>query len=69
MQSSSTFMRKLGPIIEVKKSVINDRENISYWEEPEQSKVLENKFCLFQIQLSVLGELQPQESFKIFTPI
>ena len=47
MQSSSTFMRKLGPIIEVKKSVINDRENISYWEEPEQSKVLENKFCLF----------------------
>ena len=67
MQSSSTS--KLGPIIEVKKSVINDRENISYWEEPEQSKALENKFCLFQIQLSVLGELQPQENFKIFTPI
>ena len=67
MQSSSTS--KLGPIIEVKKSVINDRENISYWEEPEQSKALENKFCLFQIQLSVLRELQPQEHFKIFTPI
>ena len=69
MQSSSTFMRKLGPIIEVKKSVINDRENISYWEEPEQSKALGNKFCLFQIQLSVLGELQPQENFKFFAPI
>ena len=67
MQSSSTS--KLGPIIEVKKSVINDRENISYWEEPEQSKALENKFCLFQIQLSVLGELQPQENFKFFAPI
>ena len=62
MQSSSTFMRISGPIMEVKKSaVINDWENISYWEEREQSKVLENKFCLFQIQLRVLGELQPRK--------
>ena len=62
MQSSSTFMRISGPIMEVKKSaVINDWENISYWEEREQSKALENKFCLFQIQLRVLGELQPRK--------
>ena len=60
MQSSSTFMRIAGPVTEVKKSaVINDWENISYWQEPEESKALENKFCLFQIQLGVLGELQP----------
>ena len=62
MQSSSTFMRISGPIMEVKKSaVINDWENISYWEEPEQSKALENKFCLFQIQWRVLGELQSRK--------
>ena len=46
--------------MEVKKSaVINDWENISYWEEPEQSK--ENKFCL--------GGVATQENFVIFTPI
>ena len=56
MQSSSTLIRIAGPVTEVKKSaVINDWKNISYWEEPEQSKALENKFCLFQIQLGVLG--------------
>ena len=39
-------MRISGPIAEVKKSaVICDWENISYWEEPKQSKALENKFC------------------------
>ena len=55
-------MRISGPIVEVKKSaVINDWENISYWEEPEQSQALENNFYLFQIQLSVLGELQPRK--------
>ena len=55
-------MRIPGPIVEVKKSaVINDWENISYWEEPEQSQALENNFYLFQIQLSVLGELQPRK--------
>ena len=60
MQSSSTFMTISGPIMEVKKSaVINDWENISYWEEPEQSK--ENKFCL--------GGVATQENFVIFTPI
>ena len=55
-------MRIPGPIVEVKKSaVINDWENISYWEEPEQSQALENNFYLFQIQLRVLGELQPRK--------
>ena len=69
MQSSSTFMRISGPIMEVKKSaVINDWENISYWEEREQSKALENKFCLFQIQLRVLGELQPRKILYILSP-
>ena len=39
-------MRISGPITEVKKSaVISDWENISYWEEPKQSKTLEKKFC------------------------
>ena len=43
MQSSGTFIRISGPITEVKKfAVINDWENISYWEEPEQIKALEN---------------------------
>ena len=55
-------MRIPGPIVEVKKSaVINDWENISYWGEPEQSKALESNFCLFQIQLRILGELQPRK--------
>ena len=55
-------MRIPGPIVEVKKSaVINDWENISYWEEPEQSMALESNFCLFQIQLRILGELQPRK--------
>ena len=50
MQSSSAFIIISGPITEVKKSaVINDWKYISYWEEPEESKGLENKFCLFQI--------------------
>ena len=39
MQSSSAFIIISGPITEVKKSaVINDWKNISYWEEPEESK-------------------------------
>ena len=61
MQSSSTFIRIAEPITTVKKSaVMNDWENISYWEEPEESKALENKCCLFQIQLGVLRrELKP----------
>ena len=65
MQSSSTFMRISGPVTKVKKStVINDWENISYWKKPEQSKALENKFFLFQIELTVLGGVATLE--KIF---
>ena len=62
MQSSSTFMGISGPITEVKiPAVINDWENILYWEEPEQSKALENQFWLFQIQFGVLGSCNPRK--------
>ena len=70
MQSSNTFIKTSGRVTEVKKSVlINDWDNISYWEEPEQSKALKKKVCLLQILLGVLGELQPWEIFVIFTLI
>ena len=62
MQSSSTFMGISGPITEVKiPAVINDWENILYWEEPEQTKALENQLCLFQIQFGVLGSCNPRK--------
>ena len=70
MQSSNTFIKTSGRVTEVKKSVlINDWDNISYWEEPEQSNALKKKVCLLQILLGVLGELQPWEIFVIFTLI
>ena len=39
-----------------KSELIKDSENIfAYWKESEQSKALENKFVLFQVQLRGLG--------------
>ena len=69
MQSSSTFIRISGPILEVKKksALINDWENIAHWEESEQSKAFGNKFGLFQIQLGVLEGVTTQENFAVFT--
>ena len=70
MQSSNTFIKTSGRVTEVKKSVlINDWDNISHWEEPEQRNALKKKVCLLQILLGVLGELQPWEIFVIFTLI
>ena len=53
IQSSSTFIRISGPVLEVKKSsLINDYENIiGYSEESKQNEVLMNKCGLFPIHL------------------
>ena len=49
-------MRISRPTPEVKNPVlINDWENVAYWEESKQNKVLLNKFDFFQIQLEGLG--------------
>ena len=57
MQSSRTFIKISEPIPEVRKTaLINDWLNtMAYWEEPEQGKVLVNKFGLFSAQLMGLG--------------
>ena len=54
MQSSSTFIRILGPIPEVKKvELINYYENITvYLEKSQQNEVSANKCALFWIYLS-----------------
>ena len=45
-----------GFVPDVKRSAwINDWEIIAYWEEPEQSEALANKFGLFQKQLGIWG--------------
>ena len=65
MYTSSTFIRMSGPISEVtkKSTLTSDWENIAYWEEYQQNKVLANKFGLFQIQLGEgSGGLQRQEN-------
>ena len=70
MQFSSTFIRTSGPITEVKKSaLINDWENIAYWDKSQQSKALAKNLGLFQMQFGVWGVAQPQENFTIFTLI
>ena len=69
MQSSSTFIRRSRPIPEKKFVLINNRENIAYWEEIKQSEMLPKKFSLFQMQWKGLGKSKPQENFPIFTRI
>ena len=60
------------PIPEIKKSLlVNDWENIAYYEDPEESEVLANKcVCFPQVQFcEVMGKSQPHEHFSIFTLI
>ena len=48
--------------------MVNDWENIAYWDETEQREVLLNKFGLSQIQLGRLGLGATPEKVCIFSP-
>ena len=69
MSFSKALIRISEPILTVKKiALINDWGNLAYWEGPAQSKVLTNKFSLFQAQLRVLGGVAAPGKFWNFSP-